>query len=123
MALSNNKNIDILSEALRGIKSDLNNVINDNSQYVSDTVTYAQNVSPDSQTATFNEKYNLYDYIQSHYGAIKNRGAIVIVNDEDGIHLKRMYISKDGLLCTKEFFDAEAALGKSILERLAELET
>lgn len=94
--------------------------------------------------ATFNDKYNLYNF---NYGygyqlnksgteegggelrQLNNRGVIVFETDggeslcqhESGgvrtnynntpsnIYPKRMYISKDGLICTKEYFDRESA--------------
>ena len=106
MALSNNKSIDILSENVRKIKNDINHVVEEKSQIISDKVTVAQNANP-SSGATLNTKYNLFDYDTTPSGGIKNRGVLVIVNDDDGgVHLKRMYISSEGLLCTKEYYDA-----------------
>jgi hypothetical protein len=106
MALSNNKSVDILSENVRKIKNDINHVVEEKSQIISDKVTVAQNANP-SSGATLNTKYNLFDYDITPSGGIKNRGVLVIVNDDDGgVHLKRMYISSEGLLCTKEYYDA-----------------
>lgn len=87
--------------------------------------------------AEFDEKHNLYNF-NFGYGykndeqRLNNRGVIVFVTDgssryrnnprqnggmenyeykyiQGKIYPKRMYISKDGLLCTKEYYNNEAA--------------
>ena len=138
LALSNNKSIDILSNALIESKKSLNNNFLSLAQNVNDEVSLSDNVSPTDEIAKFDSESNIYKYeAKKGYDntdrrIISNRGVIVFVTKdglctlnkngslddpsvwtenvlESKIHAKRMYISKDGLLCTKEYFDREAA--------------
>lgn len=87
--------------------------------------------------AEFDEKHNLYSFnygygFTNNERELNNRGVIVFISDgaktlcqtngypnnpeqfdydftEGKIYPKRMYISKDGLICTKEYFDRENA--------------
>lgn len=142
-ALSSNKTIDILS-VLKKIKGDLNRDVINATQNITDTITYANNIDNVASIGTkadFDSETNLYTYHdgEGYSGNIKeqnHRGVIVLVTEggkttlvngvpvttNPTIHVKRMYISKDGLLCTKEFYDAEKAIGKSLLERLHDLD-
>ena len=142
-ALSSNKTIDILS-VLKKLKSDLNTDIINAVQNVTDEVTDADNIDNVASIGTkadFDSETNLYTYHdgEGYSGNVKeqnHRGVIVLVAEggkttlvngvpvttNPTIHVKRMYISEDGLLCTKEFYDAEKAIGKSLLERLHDLD-
>ena len=150
LALSNNKSIDILSDALINTKKSLNTGFLGVGQNVNDTVSIENNDSPtDTSLAVFDDYYNVYKYkpnegYTNNKRVITNRGVIVFVTDngsttldkhgsndptqwtedviESEIHAKRMYISKDGLLCTKEYYDREAALSSDTTTTIKELE-
>lgn len=137
LALSNNKTIDLLSDALIETKKSLNNNFLRLAQNVNDEVSISNNASPPENIAEFDNESNIYKYkpnegYDGNNRIISNRGVIVFVTKdgsstldkhghptesslwtediiESKIHAKRMYISKDGLLCTKDYFTREAA--------------
>lgn len=173
LALNNDKRIDMLSESLMRIKSELNDYIVDNAQNISDIYSIEENNRTEENAkkkddifdvnspyyketnAEFDNAHNVYKF---NYGygfeypgsynkrESKNRGVIVFVSeggsinrDKHGsiddpsrftysydehtkIYPKRMYISKDGLLCTKEYYDREVATKKALEERIKTLE-
>ena len=142
-ALCSNKTINVLG-LLKTIKSQLNLDITIPAQNVTDEIAYSDNIDNVANIGTkadFDPETNLYTYHdgEGYSGNVKemnSRGVIVLVSEggrttlvngvpvttNSTIHLKRMYISKDGLLCTKAFYDAEKTLGKSLLERLHDLD-
>lgn len=142
-ALSSNKTINILS-VLKKVKGDLDGVVINATQNITDKITDADNIDNAASIGTkadFDSETNLYTYHdgEGYSGNVKeqnHRGVIVLVTEggkttlvngvpvttSPTIHVKRMYISEDGLLCTKAFYDAEKAIGKSLLERLHDLD-
>ena len=142
-ALSSNKTINILS-VLKKVKGDLDSAVINAAQNITDKIAYANNIDNAASIGTkadFDSETNLYTYHdgEGYNNNVKeqnHRGVIVLVTEggkttlvngvavttNPTIHVKRMYISKDGLLCTKEFYDAEKAIGKSLLERLHDLD-
>ncbi len=180
LALNNDKRIDMLSESLIRIKTELNDYIVDNAQNISDIYSIEENNKTEAnanktdkifdigtpyykeKNAEFDNAHNVYKF---NYGygfqddgsynkrESKNRGVIVFVSeggfinrDQHGsvddpskytysydehtkIYPKRMYISKDGLLCTKDYYDREDAIDsdtkttiKALEARIAALE-
>lgn len=136
IALSSNTSVDVLSDSLSNIKNKLNRFFTGNAQNINDNVSTEQSSNPSEDDATFEEKYNIYNYkIGKGYkdNALEktndNRGVIVLVTengkitiDKHGsddetrwtenisaseIYPKRMYISKEGIICTKEYYDRE----------------
>jgi len=158
LALSNNKTIDILSDALINMKKSINQSFIKSGQNINDTITITKNANPTTDVATFNSDTNVYDYNyvkgfdDNDYRQIDNRGVIVFtlsngysrlnkngsldesVWTEDVnasvIQAKRMFVSKDGLICTKEYFDRENATDtddkstiKALQQKIKDLET
>lgn len=158
LALSNNKTIDILSDALINMKKSINQSFIKFGQNVNDTITITNNANPTTDIATFNSDTNVYDYNYTKgfdgndYRQINNRGVIVFtlsngysrlnkngsldesIWTEDVnasvIQAKRMFVSKDGLICTKEYFDRESATDvdekstiKALQQKIKDLET
>ena len=158
LALSNNKTIDILSDALINMKKSINQSFIKSGQNVNDTITITKNANPTTDIATFNSDTNVYDYNyvkgfdDNDYRQIDNRGVIVFtlsngysrlnkngsldesIWTEDVnasvIQAKRMFVSKDGLVCTKEYFDRENATDtdekstiKALQQKIKDLET
>lgn len=170
LALNNDKNINILSESLMRIKTELNDYIVDNAQNINDTVSITDNNNTKDnanshddvfdkypeyykeKNAEFDEKHNVYKF---NYGygfnnndirISNNRGVIVLVSDggvvrrdkhgsvddptkftysydsPTKIYPKRMYVSKDGLLCTKEYYDAEITNNSDTIITIRKLE-
>lgn len=133
LALSNNKTVVLLSNALKDIKHLLDEKFISTSQNVSDTI--ESNVNVDE--GKFEKDYGIYKYNDdegydsNNTRTINNKGVIVFVTeggfstvDKHGssatsnwtysftpssIHPKRMYISKDGLLCTKDYYDNDVS--------------
>ena len=158
LALSNNKTIDILSDALINMKKSINQSFIKSGQNINDIITITNNANPSTDIATFNSDTNVYDYNytkgfdDNDYRQINNRGVIVFtlsngysrlnrngsldesIWTEDVnasvIQAKRMFISKDGLICTKEYFDRESATDvdekstiKALQQKIKDLET
>lgn len=145
-ALSNNKSIDILTDSLTDIKRETNENIISLGQNISDSVTMANNIKPSDTDAEFDTNTNLYKYEKGKgykSGTITrtadNRGVIVFTSYDGSTTLdkhdstdpekwtestkrsklraKRMYVTKDGIVCNKEFFDANDQLtDKSLLK-------
>lgn len=164
IALSNNQTINILSDSLKNIKNDINTMMTNTAQNISDTITMQENLhtsliaantddpfpadrhdldkyrQPEGTPAgTYNSDYGVYEF---HFGygyegptygrwrTLNNRGVIVFVTDGGNSYMsqgsgdvydvynetssviqpKRMYINKDGILCTKEYFDKETEI-------------
>lgn len=165
VALSNNKEIDILSTVIKTVKADLNKRFSNEMQNISDTITMDQNkatidnantiVDPNSAdmfgptdkykkykqpegtpNAVYNDTYGVYEFYYGYgytgnrynrHRILNNRGVIVLVSSdgdsfmqegpgsvrddysdkESVIRPKRMYVSRDGVVCTKDYFDRE----------------
>lgn len=141
VALSNNKTIDVLSDSLSDIKNELNKKFLITAQNISDTISIEDNIKPASDIASFSEETNLYSYLpfkgynEDNIREDNNRGVIVFVTEggsylidrhgsdkesswtedktESKIRPKRMFISKDGIICTKDYYDVENNPGGS----------
>ena len=140
------------------MKKSINQSFIKSGQNINDTITITNNANPTADIATFNSDTNVYDYNytkgfnDNDYRQIDNRGVIVFtlsngysrlnkngsldesVWTEDVnasvIQAKRMFISKDGLICTKEYFDRENATDtdekstiKALQQKIKDLET
>ena len=144
-ALCSNKTVDILSSSLKSVKTELNSNVISATQNVSDTISDADNIDNVADIGTkadFDQDTNMYTYhdgegFVDNVREMDNRGVLVLISEggrsvmnDNGtvtttnptVKIKRMYISEDGLLCTKEFYDTEKAIGKSLMERLHDLD-